>query len=157
MPQGLWNAPATFQRAMYYILSDLKLSCVLVYLDNINVFSRAFDKHLTHLEQVFAQLIDNNLKLKPSKFQFFKSQIDYLGFVIDQNGLRPQPPKVEAINKMAVPCNKRDIQVFLGMIGYYRQFIPNFSTIASPLFNLLHKENSFVWSNACQESFIELK
>ena len=106
MTFGLCNAPATFQRAIDYIMSDLKLSCVLVYLDDINVFLRTFDEHLTHLEQVFNRLIKNNLKLKPSKCQFFKSQIDYLGFVIDKDGLRPQSPKVEAIQKMPTPKNR---------------------------------------------------
>ena len=109
MPQGLCNTPATFQQAMDYILSDLKLSCVLVYLDNINVFSHTFNKHLRHLEEVFSRLVKNNMKLKPSKCHFFKSQVDYLGFIIDQNGLCPQSPKIEAINKMSTPANKRDI------------------------------------------------
>lgn len=142
MPQGLCNAPATFQRAMDYILSDLKLSCVLVYLDNINVFSRTFNKHLKHLEEVFSRVVKKNMKLKPSKCHFFKSQVDYLRFVIDKNGLCPQDPKVEAINKMSTPANKRDVQVFLGMIGYYQRFVPNFATITGPLFNLLRKETT---------------
>ena len=74
MPQGLCNAPATFQRAMDSILGDLKLSCVLVYLDDINVFFKTFTDHLQHLEEVFKRLLANNLKIKPSKCSFFKSQ-----------------------------------------------------------------------------------
>ena len=137
MPQGLCNAPATFQRAMDTILGDLKLSCVLVYLDDINVFSRTFSEHLEHLEQVFRRLAAANLKIKPRKCQFFKDQLEYLGFVIDARGLRPQPAKIEAISKMKQPESKRDIQVFLGMVGYYRRFIPNFSRTGEPLFHLL--------------------
>ena len=76
MPQGLCNAPATFQRLVDHVLADLKFSCVLVYLDDINVFSQTFTDHLSHLEEVFKQLIAANLKLKPKKCTFFKEQID---------------------------------------------------------------------------------
>ena len=82
MPQGLSNAPATFQQAMDSILSDLKRSCVLVYNDDINVFSKTFDDHLDHLEQVFIQLKEVNLKLKPKKCQFFKQHLEFLVSVI---------------------------------------------------------------------------
>ena len=117
MPQGLCNAPATFQRAMDFILSNLKLSCVLVYLDDINVFSRTFNEHLQHLEKVFKRLKDANLKIKPSKCSFFKEQIEYLGHIVSKEGLKPQPCKVEAVKKMPISKNKKDIQVFLGMMG----------------------------------------
>ena len=89
MPQGLCNAPATFQQAIDNLLHDLKLSYVLVYLDNINVFSKISDDYLLHLEQVFKQLLNNNLKLKSCKYSFFKSELEYLGFVINQQGLNP--------------------------------------------------------------------
>lgn len=97
MPQGLCNAPATFQRAMDNMLSNLKLSCVLVYLNDINVFSKTFTEHLQHLEEVFKRLAANNLKVKPRKCEFFKDQLEYLGFVVYVQGLRPQPAKIEAI------------------------------------------------------------
>ena len=157
MPQGLCNAPATFQRAMDDMLSDLKLSCVLVYLDDINVFSRTFNEHLEHLEEVFRRLAAANLKIKPRKCDFFKEQLDYLGFVVDTHGLRPQPAKIEAIEKMKVPTNKRDVQVFLGMIGYYRRFVDNFSRKGEALFHLLKDGVKFDWSPACQEAFDVLR
>ena len=109
MPQGLCNAPATFQRIMDTILSDLKYSFVLIYLDNINVFSRTFKEHLEHLKQVFIRLAKNNLKLKHKKFNFFKDQIDYLGFIVSKDGLAPQTDKVAAIEHMTSPQSKRDI------------------------------------------------
>lgn len=87
MPQGLCNAPATFQRAMDNMLSNLKLSCVLVYLDDINVFLRTFNEHIEHLEEVFKRLAAANLKVKPRKCEFFKDQLKYLGFIIDSAGL----------------------------------------------------------------------
>ena len=99
----------------------------------------------------------NNLKIKPSKFSFFKSHLEYLGFVVDPHGLRPQPAKVDGINKMAAPSNKKDIQVFLGMMGYYCQFIPNFSKHAEPIFRLLKKEAEFAWTEQCKIAFEYLK
>ena len=153
MPQGLCNAPATFQQIMDSVLADLKFSCVLIYLDNINVFSKTFNEHLLHLEQVFIRLAQNNLKLKPKKCHFFKDRIDYLGFIVSKDGLLPQPDKISAIEHMSTPANKRDIQVFLGMVGYYRRFISDFSKIAQPLFHLLKHEVPFIWSNDCKVSF----
>ena len=157
MPQGLCNTPATFQRLMDYVLSDLKFSCVLFYLDNINVFSRTFTDHIDHLKEVFKRLLAAGLKLKLKKSSFFKEQIDYLGFIINKMGLQPQPSKIEAITKMQRPTNKRDIQVFLGMIGYYRQFIFLFSVTAQPLFELLKLDVKFTWSSQCESAFIALK
>jgi hypothetical protein len=139
------------------ILGELKLSCVLVYLDDINVFSKTFNQHMEHLEEVFKKLMKANLKLKPKKCVFFKNEVEYLGFIIDENGLKPQPAKIEAIQKMSAPISKRDIQVFLGMTGYYRRFISNFSKIAEPLFYLLKGENKFIWMEDCQRAFSELK
>ena len=153
MPQGLCNAPATFQQIMDSVLADLKFSCVLIYLDNINVFSKTFNEHLEHLEQVFIRLAQNNLKLKPKKCHFFKDRIDYLGFIVSKDGLLPQPDKILAIEHMSTPANKRDIQVFLGMVGYYRRFISDFSKIAQPLFHLLKHEVPFIWSNDCKVLF----
>ena len=157
MPQGLTNAPATFQRAMDAVMGDLKLTSVLVYLDDINVFSRTFQDHLQHLEEVFKRLLKANLKLKPRKCSFFKEHLEFLGFTISKDGLRPVAAKVEAIKKMQVPANKRDIQVFLGMIGYYRRFISNFAALGDPLFNLLRADVEFFWSDACQTAFNALK
>ena len=119
MPQGLCNAPATFQRAMDIVLGDLKLSCALVYLDDINVFSRTFTTHLADLESVFKRLLHTNLKIKPRKCHFFKEQLEYLGFVVSSKGILPQEDKITAITKMPYPNNKRDVQVFLGMVNYY--------------------------------------
>ena len=138
-------------------MGDLKLSCVLVYLDDINFFSRTFGDHLSHLEEVFKRLLAANLKLKPRKCNFFKEHLEFLGFIISWDGLRPVPSKVEAIEKMQPPSNKRDVQVFLGMIGYYRRFIPNSAELGDPLFQLLRADSDFVWSTACQSAFVALK
>lgn len=146
MPQGLCNAPATFQRAMDTILGDLKLSCVLVYLDNINVFSKTFSEHLEHLEEVFRRLAAAKPKIKPRKCQFFKEQLEYLIYVVDSTGLRPQQSKVKDLTKMKTPESKRDVQVFLEIVGCYCQFVPQFAAIGKPLFHLLKVGVQFNWS-----------
>jgi len=127
MPQGLCNAPATFQRSMDNLLGDLKLSCVLVYLDDITVFSCTFNDHLAHLREVFTRLRTANLKLKKDKCSFLKNQLEFLGHHISAEGIQPQSSKLDAINQMKVPTSLRDIQVFLGMTGYYHQFIQNYA------------------------------
>lgn len=119
MPQGLYNAPATFQRAMDGLLGDLKISCVLVYLDNITVFSQIFQEHLSHLRLVFNCLRTAGLKLKPSKCLFFKNEMKFLENRVSHSGITPLPGKVDAIRHMARPSSLRDIQVLLRMVGYY--------------------------------------
>ena len=157
MPQGLCNAPATFQRAMDHVLGDLKMSCVLIYLDNITVFSQTFTEHLQHLRSVFSQLCEHNLKLKADKCQFLKKQLKFLGHTVSTSGIQPQSSKIEAIVKMSPPTSLQDIQVFLGMTGYYRQFIPHYAQIAEPLVKLLQKDLKFNWTSEQQTSFQMLK
>lgn len=156
MPQGLCNAPATFQRAMDNLLGDLKMTCVLVYLDDITVFSRTFEEHLQHLRTVFQRIRDAGLKLKPSKCAFFKNEMEFLGHKVSREGILPLPDKVTAVRKMSPPKSLRDIQVFLGMVGYYRQFIPHFAELAEPLVYLLHKDVPFSWEDEQEASFVAL-
>ena len=104
-PQGLCNAPVTFQQAMDSVLRDLTLSCVLVYLDNITVFSSTFANHLNHLCSVFQRLRETGLKLKPSKCSFFKEQLEFLGHKVTKNGIKPMNTKINAIDKMAPPLH----------------------------------------------------
>ena len=119
MPQGLCNAPASFQSAMDSILRDLKLSCVLLYLNDINVFSSTFTDHLSHIKSVFLKIRKARLKLEPSKCSFFKDYLEFLGHEVTQTGIYPMSNKVEAINRMLPPTYLWDVQVFLGMLGYY--------------------------------------
>ena len=112
---------------------------------------------MVYLEEVFKRLAIANLKIKPSKCQFFKEQLNYLGFVVDKNILKPQMSKVEALYKLAIPKSQLDIQLFLGTVNYYKRFIPKFSAIAEPLFHLLRGENKFVWTADCQTSFKTLR
>ena len=114
-------------------------------LDDITVFSRTFSEHLGHLRSVFNRLQDAGLKLKPSKCSFFREEMEFLGHKVTKEGISPLPNKVDAVRKMTPPASLRDVQVFLGMVGYYRQFIPHFSKLAEPLVHLLQNEVPFSW------------
>lgn len=133
MPQGLCNAPDTFRRAMDEHLGYLKVSCVLIYLLDITVFSQVFQEHLEHLRLIFDCLRNAGLKLKPLKCSLFKKEVNFLVHSISHSGIVPHPCKFNAIFHMTRPSSLRNIQVFLGIVIYYLQFIPHFSSSTSLL------------------------
>jgi hypothetical protein len=128
-----------------------------VYLDDIVIFSESFESHLPKLRNVLDRLRTNHLFIQPDKSEFLHAQLPYLGFIISKDGIKPNPKKVEAIQKFPEPKNEKGIQRFLGLAGFYRRFIPNYSNIIKPLTNLLRKDIPFEWSSQCQTSFNELK
>ena len=163
MPFGLVNAPATFQRLMESCLGDLHLRWCLIYLDDIVVFSKTFDDQLERLDAVLSRLQEAGLKLKPSKCEFFKTEIQYLGHIVSREGISTVPGKVEAVKKWPIPVTVTDVRSFLGFVGYYRKFIPKFGVIAHPLNQLLSGErakkgsNKVEWSEDCNEAFDRLR
>ncbi|MDI9312181.1 MAG: reverse transcriptase domain-containing protein [Limnohabitans sp.] len=157
LPFGLTNAPPTFQRAMDSVLCKLKWNICLVYLDDILIFSRDFDTHLERLELVFNALDEGNLKLKPSKCHFAMPEVSFLGHVIADSGIRPDPSKIEKLQKFEQPKNSKDVLSFLGLINYYRKFVPNLYKLEKPLRNLTLKNAEFVWTDECSYCFDNLK
>jgi len=158
MPMGLSNAPATFQRHMDIILSGLLPSIkALVYIDDIIILSPTFDRHLQDIQSVFDRLKSANMKIRLIKCNFCLEEMPYLGHVITPQGLKVDPSKVEAVKNARAPNNLNEVRRFLGMTGYYRRFIPNYSQVAKPLFELTKKTTSFLWNEACQKSFEALK
>ena len=157
MPFGLCNAPATFQRLMDRCLAGLKWQSVLVYLDDIVVFSKDFESHIKHLEEVFRRIAEYGLQFKASKCFLFKQEISYLGHLVDVKGVRPDPKKIRAINEMPAPNDKTQLQSFLGLVNYYRKHVRNFSRLASPMFELLHEGVEFTWKESQMNSFNLLK
>lgn len=133
MPFGLCNGPATFQRLMEACLGDLNYESLLIYLDDIIVFSSDFSTHLQRLELVFERLVQHGLKLKPSKCHLFRSEVKYLGHVVTEQGIAPLPERVEAIQSWPRPTTIRELRAFLGLTGYYRRFIKDFAKITMPL------------------------
>ena len=137
MPFGLTNAPATFQRLMESCLGELNLSWCIIYLDDIIVFSQTLEEHLVRLQAVSDKLKAAGLKLKPSKCELFKKQINYLGQVVGQEGVATDSDKIKAVTEWPRPTTVTEVRSFLGFVSYYRRFIPNFSKVAKPLNALL--------------------
>ena len=157
MPFGLRNAPATFQRLMDVIFSGLKWQGLLVYLDDIIVYSRDEERHLLLLEQVLSRLSDAGLKLNPKKTTLVSREVNYLGHVVSAEGVKPDPKKVRAVMQLAAPTTVREVRAFLGLAGYYRRFIDAFAAIAAPLYALTKKNARFEWGEGQQMAFEQLK
>lgn len=154
---GLCNAPATFQRLMYKVLGNLMWTHSMAYLDDIVIFSKTFEEHIVHLEQVFEKLREAGLKVKPKKCSIAHRRLQYLGHIVDADGVRPDPANVEALTNYPQPKNVKQIQQFLGICGYYRRFINDFASLAKPLTALIHKNAKWEWSSQCTDSFIKLR
>ena len=157
MPFGLTNSPATFQRTMDKVFAQMKWSKLIVFLDDILIFSDTFEEHLIRLEACFQRLSEAGLTIKPSKATFCIPGVSFLGHFVDHSGIKMQPSKVEAVRKFAQPQTVRDVRSFLGLASYYRKFVRNFADIARPISNLTKKETPFEWSEKCESAFKELK
>jgi len=121
------------------VLMGLIGSRCFVYLDDIVVFGETFEEHSTRLKEIFERLRQFELKIEPDKCEFLKTELNYLGHVMTSEGVKPDPQKVEAFCEFPTPKNITDLKSFLGLAGYYRKFIPQFSKIAKPLNELLKK------------------
>ena len=119
MTLGLTNAPATFQKSMNKTLSPFLNKCAIVYLDDILIYSRDEKEHLQHLREVLTHLVNNGFYCKKSKCDFLKTEISYLGFVVSKDGVKTDPPKIQAITEWPVPTCKKELQSFLGIINFY--------------------------------------
>ena len=162
MPFSHTNAPATFQRLMESCLGELHLNWCIIYLDDIIVFSRTPEEHLHRLKAVFEKLRAAGLNLKPSKCEFFKQEIKYLGHVVSKEGVPTDPDKIKSVTEWPQPTIVTEVRSFLGFVSYYRRFIPNFSKIAKPLNKLLQnlertpsqkKKSKVHWGPDQQEAF----
>jgi hypothetical protein len=118
-------------------MGEMHLRECLIFLDDILIFSKTFDEHITRLEAVFARLAQHNLKLKPNKCEFLKTSVSYLGHVISKEGVETDPEKVSSVKSWPTPKNVKELRQFLGFVGYYRRFIKDFSKIVNPLTSLL--------------------
>ncbi|KAL4153815.1 hypothetical protein QTP88_001648 [Uroleucon formosanum] len=157
VPFGLKGAPATFQRLMNSVLTGLNGIKAFVYLDDIIIYALNLEDHSRKLKEVFDRLRESNLKLQPSKCSFLRKEVNYLGHVITDKGVRPNPQKIDCVVKFPTPTNAKEIKSFLGLSGYYRRVVPNYGQIAKPLTSLLKKDVPFYWSDICQEAFDKLK
>ena len=142
MPYGLCNAPATFQCLMQNCLGELNLTYALVYLDDVIVFSKTEDEHLVHLHTILERFMENGLKLKPSKCNFFCTEINYLGHKVSAAGMEPATEGLKGIVKITPPATYTQVRKFLGATGYFRHFIKGYAKIPKLLNDLLQGENS---------------
>ena len=156
MPFGLSNAPSVFMMLMSIVLGGLE-SFAVAYIDDVLIFSETLEEHWKHVHAVFRRLEEHDLKLKLKKCQFLREEIHYLGFVIGRDGIKPEEEKVRAIRDMPAPTTVREVRSLMGMAGYYRRFVPNFSKIAEPMVALTKKYARFSWSEECQKAFEFLK
>ena len=154
---GLTNAPACFMRAMHLILRGLCWSDCLVYLDDIIVFGRTLQEHRERLSLVLSRLTKAGLKINPKKCKLLCEQVVLLGHVVSGEGISTDPEKIRVIKEWWVPADESQLRAFLGTAGYYRQFVPNYAHIASPLHRACQKGDHFRWTAECQEAFLHIK
>ena len=154
-PFGLAQAPAYFQRLISEVSAPFDFA--FGYLDDILIYSPDVATHLKHLEQIFERLREVDLKLKMEKCSFLTKHIQYLGHIVSGDGIRPVPEKLNSIQNMPHPYTSTEVKQFLGLVGYYRKFIPRYADIARPLNALTRKDVEFVWDDICQRSFDLLK
>lgn len=155
MSFGLRNAPATFQRLMNRVVSGLE-GCA-VYLDDVVVHSDTWEKHVAHIRALFLRLLEAQLTVNLAKCEFARATVTYLGKVVGQGQVQTVRAKVQAIDSFPPPASKRELMRFLGMVGYYRNFCENFSTVVSPLTELLKAKAKFEWPSDCQKAFENVK
>nr|AAT73686.1 putative polyprotein [Oryza sativa Japonica Group] len=157
MSFGLTNAPAFFMNLMNKVFMEYLDKFVVVFIDDILIYSQTEEDHQHHLRLVLGKLREHQLYAKLSKCEFWLSEVKFLGHVISAKGVAVDPETVTAVTEWKQPKTVTQIRSFLGLAGYYRRFIENFSKIARPMTQLLKKEEKFVWSPQCEKAFQTLK
>ena len=155
VPFGLAQALAYIQELMTGILKDFNFA--IVYLDDIIIFSKTPQEHLSHIRMVFEKVKSANLSMEKSKCNFFSKEIQYLGHILSATGIRPLPSKTHAIQHMQPPTTPKQVRAFLGLVGYYRKFIKGFAKIAKPLILLTRQQVKFEWTPVRHTAFLHLK
>ena len=157
MPFGLTNAPAAFQHFMNNVFSDLLDVCVVVYLDDILIYSDDITQHQSHIKEVLKQLQKTGLYAKAKKCEFHSDSVKYLGYVLFPSGLTMSNAKVKTIQEWPEPKKVKDIQSFLGFANFYRCFIFNYSDIVISLTHLTRKNTLWNFDDDCRIAFNTLK
>ncbi len=157
MPFGLCNAPATFCQFIQSIMFDLLGDSVIAYIDDLLIFSRNIEEHERHLRAVMQRLRQAGLYVKASKFEAFRTEVDFLGHVVTADGIRTDRSKVNAIRDWPVPTSATEVRQFLGAAGFYRRFVRGFSDIAAPMTDLTHNDVVFEWKQKHQHAFDTIK
>ncbi|KAJ0927415.1 putative nucleotidyltransferase, Ribonuclease H [Helianthus annuus] len=157
MPFVLTNAPAVFMDLMNRVCKPYLDRFVIVFIDDVLIYSKSKAEHAQHLRLVLELLQGNQLYAKFSKCEFWLEEVQFLGHIVNSRGIHVDPAKIEAVKSWITPKNPSEVRSFLGLAGYYRRFIEGFSKIAVPLTALTHKDKPFVWGNAQETAFQTLK
>jgi hypothetical protein len=157
MPFGLTNTPAFFMNLMNKVFMEELDNFVVVFIDDILIYSKTREDHEHHLRIVLGRPRAHQLYTKLSKCEFWLEKIAFLRHILTAEGIEVDPSKVKAVSKWKQPSNVSEVRSFLGMAGYYRRFIKGFSSIARPMTELLKKDNKFMWTPKCEESFQIIK
>ena len=157
LPFGLCTAPNTFQALADRVFEGLKWKSILIYLDDVIIFSKTPEEHMQKLREVCERLREAGLTLNPKKCEFLKKEVQILGHVVNETGILPDGDKLESIKSFSTPRKVKDVQSFLGLANFYRKFIKDFSTIARPLHDLTKKDQKFSWNKEQEKAFQVLK
>jgi hypothetical protein len=157
LPMGLTNAPSTFSRAMHSIFHEYIGDFVLIYLDDVLTLSRTPEEHLVHLRKVFEKFRSHHMQVKLSKCKFLQKEIKYLGHILSAEGVRPDPAKIQTLRDWEFPSTSLGVMQFLGLANYFRKFIPNFSRVAAPLYDLTKQKAHFSQGRGALQSFEAIK
>ncbi|UYV65513.1 hypothetical protein LAZ67_3004557, partial [Cordylochernes scorpioides] len=157
LPFGLKNSPQIYERALSQVIQKYELDFIAHYFDDFVIFSNTIEEHAQHIQKFFLVCQEENIKLNYNKCEFFKTQIEFLGYTIKSGTYTPQIKNLDVINAIKVPTNLKTLQSFLGAINVYNKFIPNYAQLRTPLNKLLKKDTTWNWDNQCQTSFEALK
>jgi hypothetical protein len=157
MSFGLTNAPAYFMNLMNKVFMEFLDKFVVVFIDDILIYSKSEEEHATHLRLILETLREHQLYAKFSKCEFWLKEVGFLGHVLSAGGISVDPKKIKSVMEWEAPTTQTEVRGFLGLAGYYRKFVEGFSSIARPMTQLLKKDKKFEWTPKCEESFQELK
>ena len=157
MPMDLTGSPNTFQSLMEKVLVGLTWKFTIPYLDDCIIFSRTIEEHLERLREVFQRFKDANLKTNPTKCEFFRQKVPFLGHIVSRERVQADPEKTSTVNRYPIPKNATEVKSFLGLCSYYRRYVQDFAKIARPLHQLTEKSKNFLWNCEAQEAFEVLK
>ena len=157
MPFGLNSAASSFQRTMELALHGLQWVTCLIYIDDIVVFGRSFDEHISRVQEVLDRIKQAGLKLKPDKSNLFQTSVLFLGHVVSGDGVQPSPVNIAKVVYWPRPKTAKQVKQFVALGSYYRQFVKDFATLVRPMVELTKKGKKFIWSTACEDSFEKLK
>lgn len=152
---GLASSPGIFQKFMVNLFKDIP--DVVIFYDDILIKSKDLDSHIKTIERVFEVLQQNGLKIKKKKCEFMADQVQYLGFIINKDGVKVNPDKIKPIVEMPHPTTATELKSFLGMVNFYGKFIKNLSSFLVPLYDLLKKGRHFCWGKKHNEAFVHVK